>query len=67
LLLNSALNGLQLNGFADEVNILGESIHTIRKNTDAEVVASKEIVLEVLIKLSTWLCLEIRMQDEVTT
>ena len=32
---------------ADDVNILGGSIHTIRKNTDALLIASKEIGLEV--------------------
>jgi hypothetical protein len=33
--------------FADDVNILGESIHAINKNSEALVVASKEIGLEV--------------------
>jgi hypothetical protein len=46
-------DGLKLNGtrqhlvYADDVNILGSSIHTVQKNTQALVVASKEIVLEV--------------------
>jgi hypothetical protein len=45
--------GLKLNGthqllvYADDANILGGSIHTIRKNTDALLIASKEIGLEV--------------------
>jgi hypothetical protein len=33
--------------YADDANILGGSIHTIKKNTEALVVASKEIILEV--------------------
>jgi hypothetical protein len=45
--------GLKLNGthyflvFADDVNILGGSVHAIKKNTEALVFASKEIGLEV--------------------
>jgi hypothetical protein len=33
--------------YADDVNVLGGSIHTVQKNTEALVVASKEIDLEV--------------------
>ena len=32
---------------ADDVNILGRSVHTIKKNTEALVAASEEIGLEV--------------------
>jgi hypothetical protein len=45
--------GLKLNGihqllvYADDVNILGGSIHTVRKNTEASVTTSKQIALEV--------------------
>jgi hypothetical protein len=45
--------GLKLNGthrllvYADDVNILGGSVHAIKKNTEALVVAIKEIGLEV--------------------
>jgi hypothetical protein len=66
-------NGLKLNGthqllaYADDVNILGGSAHTVKENAKALVVATKEIGLEVNAdnKLSTLLCLEIRTQDEV--
>ena len=46
-------DGLKLNGthqllvYADDVNILRGSVHTIKKNADALVVASKETGLEV--------------------
>jgi len=34
-------------GYADDVNILGRSIHCIKKNTEASVFASKETGLGV--------------------
>ena len=37
----------QLLVYADDVNILDGSIHTIKKNTEALVVGSKEIGLEI--------------------
>jgi hypothetical protein len=46
-------DGLKLNGihqllfYADDINILGRSTHTIEKNMEALVVASNEIGLEV--------------------
>jgi hypothetical protein len=44
----SMLNGtLQLLVYADDVNILGGSVHTIKKNTEALQVRRKEIGLEV--------------------
>jgi len=54
--------------YADDVTIFGGSVHSITKNTEAVVVARKEIRLDILlIKLSIWSCLEIRMKDEVIT
>jgi hypothetical protein len=46
-------DGFKLNGthqllvYAEDINILGGSIHTIKKNSEALVVASKETGLEV--------------------
>jgi len=58
---------LQLLVYVDDVNILGGSVHTIKENTEALIVASKEIKLEVNAdKTYTWSCLEISMQDKVT-
>jgi len=68
-------DGLKLNGthqllvYADDVNILGESIHIIKENGEALVVVSMETEQEVNAdksKYSTWSCLNIRMQGEVT-
>jgi hypothetical protein len=42
------LNGThQLLAYSDNVNIVGENIDTIQKNTNAILDASKEVVLEV--------------------
>ena len=66
-------DGLKLNGthqllaYAEDVNILGGSVHTIKVNSEAMVMTSKEIGLEVmLIKPSALSCLEIRTQDDGT-
>jgi hypothetical protein len=46
-------NGLKLNGthqllfYADDVHILGRSVHSIRKRAEATVIASKKMKLEV--------------------
>ena len=37
---------MQLLVYADDVNILGGSVHTIKENAEALIVASKEIGLE---------------------
>jgi hypothetical protein len=37
----------QLLAYADDVNILGGSVHTVKENAEALVVATKEIELEV--------------------
>ena len=64
------LNGtLQLLAYADDVNILGGSVDTVKKTAEALVAATKENGLEVnadKYMYSTWSCLMLRMQDEVT-
>jgi hypothetical protein len=50
------LNGThQLLLFADDVNTLGGSTHTIRKNTEALVIANKEIGLELNAKKTKYM------------
>jgi hypothetical protein len=41
----------QLLVYADDVNIMGGSVHTVQRNTEAVAVASKEVGLETLIKV----------------
>ena len=61
------LNGThQLLVYADDVNILGGSVHTVKGNAEGLVVASKETGQEVKVDKSAWSFLEIRMQDDVT-
>ena len=64
------LDGLKLNGthqlvaYADYVNILGGSIHTVKENAEALVVATKEIGLAVNVdKTKSWLCAEGRTKS----
>ena len=58
------LNGThQLLAYAEDVNILGGSIRTLKENAEALVAATREIGLDVSAD-STWSCLEIRMQEE---
>jgi hypothetical protein len=65
-------NDLKLNGthqvlvYVADVNILGGNVRTVKKNTEALLVGSKEIAPGVNADTtSTWLRLEIRMQDQV--
>jgi len=54
--------------YADDVNILGGSVHTVKENAEALVVVSIETGQEVNADksmYSTWSCVKIRMQDEV--
>jgi hypothetical protein len=58
-------DGLKFSGtHTGDVSILAGSVHTIKKNVEALIVASKEIGLEIL---RTWSCLEIRMRDSHNT
>ena len=60
--------GLKLNGthqllvYADDVNMLGGSVHTIKKNSEALVVASKENELEVNAEKTKYMVMS-RYQD----
>ena len=54
--------------YAGDVNMLGGSVHTLRNNIETLVMLVRRVDWkEMLIKLSTWSCLEIRIKDEVTT
>jgi hypothetical protein len=53
--------------YADNVNVLGWSIHTRKKNTETLVVLSKEMGLEVDVKKTIRLCPETSMQDKIKT
>jgi len=54
-------DGLKLNGthqllvYADYVNMLGGSVHTVKGNVEALIVASKEIGLEVNVDKTKYL------------
>ena len=65
--------GLKLNGthnlfvYAEDINILGGSVHTIKKNADALVVASKQTGLEVNADKTKYMVMSlIKMQDKIT-
>ena len=66
-------DGLKLSGthqllaYADDVNILGGSVHTVKKNAEALVGVTKEIGLEINADKTKYMIMsEIRTQDEVT-
>ena len=52
--------------YAADVNILGGNVHTLKKNAEALVVASKETGLEENAVLCLNIIEEIRIKDEVT-
>ena len=67
-------DGLKLNGShqflvcSDGVDVFEGSVHTIKETAEALIVVSKGIGLEVNVDkttVSTWSCLEIRIQEEV--
>jgi hypothetical protein len=52
------LNGtLQLLAYADDVNLLGDNIDTIKKNTKTLIDASKEVGLEINVKKTKYMLL----------
>jgi hypothetical protein len=52
------LNGInQLLAYADDMNVLGYSIDTIKKNTETLIDASKEVGLEINVEKTKYLLL----------
>jgi hypothetical protein len=67
------LDGLKLNGalqllsYADDVNLWCRSAHTVKKNIETKQSPVSTLKYNLmLIKLSTWSCLKIRMWDKVS-
>jgi hypothetical protein len=65
--------GLKLNGthqflaYADDVNLLGDNIDTLKKHTETIIFASKEVGLEVNPQNINICCLVSRMQAKIMT
>jgi hypothetical protein len=66
--------GLEFNGthhllvYADDVNLLGDNIDTIKKNTETLIDAIEEVGLEINAeKTNICCCLIIRMQGKIMT
>jgi len=66
-------DGLKLIGthqlllYADDVNVLGGSVHTINENAEALVAASKKTGLEVYVDKTKYMIMsEIRIEDKLT-
>jgi hypothetical protein len=60
------LNGAhQLLAQADDVNLLGDNIDTIKKNTGTVIDASKEVGLEINVKKHRYICFVTRMQVKI--
>jgi len=51
---------------ADDINILGENMNTIKKNAEALVKGIREVGLGVNTEKTVWLCLSTKMQDKIT-
>jgi hypothetical protein len=65
--------GLKLNGtyqllvYADGVNLLGDNIDTVKKNTETLIDATKEVGLEVNAERTKYCCLVTKMQGKFMT
>jgi hypothetical protein len=65
--------GLKLNGthqllvYADDVNLLGDNIDTIKKNTETLIDSSKKVGLEIYVEKTICCYLVTRMQVKIET
>jgi hypothetical protein len=67
-LLRLKLNGTrQLLAYADDVNLLGDNIDTVNKNTETFIAANKKVGIEINVeKLSRFCCRVTRIQVKIT-